>query len=120
MATYSKELIDKFKMKQTSEAGNLKSHIGEYFQVEKWETSEYCDVNTGELHTVLALSILGTENTIYRTEVKAFIEKFRTYAEVFGDVPPAERPYIKITGKTSRKKNEYISFDICDESGEPL
>ena len=118
MATFSRELIDKFKMKQTSDAVNLKTHIGEFFQIEKWEVTEYCDVS-GELHTVLALSVLGTDD-IYRTEVKAFIEKFRTYAEVFGDIPAAERPYIKITGKTSRKKNEYISFEICDENGEPL
>lgn len=112
------ELLEKFKMKQTAEAGNLKSHIGETLKIGKWETSEYCDVD-GTYHNVLSLSIADSKD-IYRTEVKAFIEKFRTYAEVFGDEPVDDRPLIKITGKTSKKRNEYISFEIVDESGNPL
>lgn len=112
------ELLEKFKLKMTGDAMNLKTHIGEILTVEKWEKSEYVDAD-GAYHNVLALMIKGGKD-ILRTEVSAFIEKFNTYAEVFGEVPVDERPRIKITGKTSKRKNEYISFDIVDESGNIL
>lgn len=118
MANYNKELLERFKMKQTAEAGNLKSHINETLKIDKWEMSEYLDVD-GTYHNVLALSIIGTGD-IYRTEVTAFIEKFKTYIAVFGELPADERPCIKITGKQSKKRNEYISFEIVDEAGNPL
>lgn len=112
------ELLEKFKMKQTAEAGNLKSHIGEILKVERWETSEYVDVG-GVYHNVLALSISGTKD-ILRTEVKAFIEKFNSYVSVFGEESIEDRPLIKITGKTSKNRNEYISFEIVDADGNIL
>ena len=114
----NKELLERFKMKQTAEAANLKTHIGEVLQIDKWETSEYVDAD-GVPHCVLSLSLTGTGD-ILRTEVRAFIEKFRIYADIFGECPVEQRPYIKITGKTSKKRNEYISFDIVDQSGNPL
>lgn len=114
----NQELLERFKMKQTAEAVNLKTHIGEHFRVSKSEVTEYTDVS-GAYHRVLAIQPEGTKD-IYRTEVSAFIEKFAAYDEVFGSVPVDERPYIKITGKTSKKRNEYISFDLVDESGNPL
>ena len=113
-----KSLIERFKMKQTADAINLKTHINEVLKIDNWEISEYCDVE-GTYHKVLALKVLPSGD-IYRTEVAAFIEKFASYAEVFKVIPVDDRPYIKITGKTSRKKNEYISFEITDESGNPL
>lgn len=114
----NKELLERFKMKQTAEAANLKTHIGEVLQIEKWESSEYVDAD-GVAHCVLSLAIVGTGD-ILRTEVRAFIEKFRTYIDVFGECPVDQRPLIKITGRTSKKRNEYISFDIVDQSGNPL
>ena len=112
------ELLERFKMKQTAEAGNLKSHIGEVLSIAKWEKSEYVDED-GVYHNVLSLAVDGTKD-IYRTEVKAFIEKFDKYIDVFGSESIENRPCIKITGKTSRKKNEYISFEICDKDGNML
>lgn len=114
----NKEALERFKMKQTAEAGNLKNHIGEDLTIERWEESEYVDVN-GEYHKVLALKIFGTTD-IYRTEVTAFIEKFKAYAEVFGEYPVEERPRIRIVGKQSKRNNTYISFEILDESGNIL
>lgn len=111
----SAELVEKFKMKQTSEAANLKSHIGEVIKVEKCEFSEYTDAD-GKYHRVLALSLADSKD-IYRTEVSAFIDKFRVYWEVFEDAPVQDRPALKIIGKTSKKRNEYISFEIVDEDG---
>lgn len=118
MSNYNAELLNRFKMKQTAEAANLKSHINEVLKIEKWESSEYVDAD-GTYHNVLSLSIAGTGD-IYRTEVRAFIEKFKTYVDVFGDLAADERPYIKITGRTSKKRNEYISFIITDEAGNEL
>lgn len=112
------ELLERFKMKQTSEAGNLKSHINEILKVDKWEISEYSDADGG-YHRVLALSIAGTKD-IYRTEVAAFLEKFQTYIDVFGEESVEDRPAIKITGKTSKRKNDYISFEIVDDEGNAL
>lgn len=114
----NQELLERFKMKQTADAHNLKSHIGEVLKIDKWELTEYIDAD-GTYHNVLAVAIYGTKD-IYRTEVKAFLEKFKTYIDVFGEAPVDERPYIKITGKTSKKKNDYISFEIVDENGNVL
>ncbi len=112
------ELIEKFKMKQTASAANLKSHIGESLRVDKWEFSEYVDAD-GAYHNVLAIKIANT-GEILRTEVSAFIEKFKEYIEAFGEEKLEDRPLVKITGKKSKKNNEYISFEIVDESGNPL
>lgn len=112
------ELLEKFKMKQTADQGNLKSHIGEVLRIEKWEFSEYQDVD-GVFHSVLAVKIADS-NDIYRTEVKAFTEKFKQYIEVFGNEPVNDRPRILITGKQSKKRNEYISFTLVDDDGNSL
>lgn len=112
------ELLEKFKMKQTADAANLKNYIGEILSVENWEISDYVDAD-GKYHKVLALKIAGTGD-IYRTEVTAFIEKFNAYIDVFGEEPVDDRPRIKITGKTSKKSNTYISFEIVDENGNIL
>lgn len=112
------ELLEKFKMTQTVEAANLKAHIGEVLVIERWELSDYVD-SDGAPHTVLALKVKD-EKEYLRTEVKAFIDKFNKYVAVFGDEPLEDRPALKITGKTSRKKNDYISFDLVDFEGNAL
>lgn len=112
------ELIEIFKMKQTASAANLKSHIGECLRVDKWDFPEYVDAD-GAYHHVLAIK-LADSGEILRTEVSAFIEKFKAYIETFGDEKLEDRPLLKITGKKSKKNNAYISFEIVDESGNPL
>ena len=112
------ELIEKFKMRQTASAENLKSRIGQVLKVQSWETSEYVDVD-GVPHTVLALALCGS-GEIVRTEVRAFIEKFRAYVDVFGSEEPDDRPLIKIVPATSKKRNEFILFELCDENGNPI
>lgn len=112
------ELLEKFKMTQTVEAANLKSHVGEILIVERWELSDYVD-SDGKPHTVLALKVKD-EKEYLRTEVKAFIDKFNKFVAVFGDEPIDDRPALKITGKTSRKKNDYISFELVDSEGNVL
>lgn len=112
------ELIEKFKMKQTASAANLKSHIGECLRIEKWDFSEYVDAD-GAYHNVLAIKVADT-GEILRTEVSAFHEKFKAYIDAFGEEKLEDRPLLKITGKKSKKNNEYISFEIVDESGNTL
>ena len=111
-------LLEKFKMKQTADAANLKSHIGETIRVDNCEFSEYTDVD-GRYHNVLAVSIADSKD-IYRTEVSAFIDKFKVYWDIFGEAPIEERPLLKIIGKKSKKQNDYISFELVDENGNTL
>ena len=109
------EKIALFKMKMTADNKNLKDIIGEKVRPMKWAFSNYTDAD-GEIHTVLALDLEFTDGhrENYRTEVKAFIEKFNIYAEVFADEPDAERPRIVITGKNSKRGNRYINFEIVE------
>lgn len=67
----------------------------------------------GKEHSVLVL-LNGKDNTMYKTEVKAFIEKFLTYQEAFWGLPDEERPEIVITIKTSKAGNRYVNFDVLD------
>ena len=112
-----KELLATFKMRTTADAKNLKELINRRVKPMKWEFSDYTD-SDGEIHTVLAMELETDDpkiNGIYRTEVKAFIEKFRVYMDVFGNVPIEERPLIMITGVKSQRGNPYINFDIVEE-----
>lgn len=112
-----KELLATFKMRTTADATNMKELINRKVKPLKWEFSEYTD-SDGENHTVLAMDLEtddGKIKGIYRTEVKAFIEKFRVYMDVFGAIPDDERPLITITGVKSQRGNPYINFDIVEE-----
>lgn len=110
------EKIKLFKMKMTADNKNLKDIIGLTVKPLNWEQSNYTDAE-GEIHTVLAIELLMPDGKreFYRTEVKAFIEKFNIYDEVFRTEPDEEKPSIKITGKDSKRGNKYINFDIIEE-----
>lgn len=110
------EKIAIFKMKTTADAKNLKDLIGQTVRPCKWEFSDYTD-SDGENHNVLALELVTPDNKrgIYRTEVRAFIEKFNVYIDLFHDEPEAERPRITITGVSSKRGNPYINFEIVEE-----
>lgn len=109
-------LYDQFAMKSTKDNKNIKDLIDELVRPLSWEKTAYYD-NEDIQHTVLSIKFEWSDGTtsttdIYRTEVKAFIEKFGYYVEVFGELPPAEHPRIKITGKKSQRGNKYISFEL--------
>ena len=76
-------------------------------------TSNY-DGQDGKLHTKLVI-LNGNDKQMYKTEVKAFIEKFMQYDEAFSDVPDEEKPEMVITIKTSQKGNKYVSFNLVEE-----
>ena len=65
----------------------------------------------GKEHAVLVIKD-GKTGQMYKTEVKAFIEKFLKYDEAFGDAPDSEKPDIVIILNTSKKGNRYVNFDL--------
>lgn len=75
-------------------------------------TSNY-EGQDGKLHTKLVI-LNGNDKQMYKTEVKAFIEKFMQYDESFSDVPDDEKPELVITIKTSKAGNKYVSFDLVE------
>ena len=71
----------------------------------------------GSEHTVLVIKN-GKDGKFYKTEVKAFIEKFLKYEEAFGSAPDAEKPEIIIVMNVSKKGNRYVNFDLFAADGE--
>ena len=69
----------------------------------------------GSEHSVLVIKN-GKDGLFYKTEVKAFIEKFMKYMEAFGDLPDEEKPEITIVLNQSKKGNKYVSFDLIDNA----
>lgn len=67
----------------------------------------------GSEHAVLVIKN-GLDGRMYKTEVKAFIEKYLKYMEAFGDMPDEEKPQIKIILNTSKKGNRYVNFDLVN------
>ena len=65
----------------------------------------------GSEHSVLVIKN-GKDGKFYKTEVKAFIEKFMKYMESFGDLPDEEKPDIVIVINQSKKGNKYVNFDL--------
>lgn len=65
----------------------------------------------GSEHAVLVIKN-GKDGEFYKTEVKAFIEKFLKYQEAFGDCSDEEKPEIKIVMNVSKKGNKYVNFDL--------
>lgn len=89
---------------------NLKDCEGLVIKPIAYHTHQYTD-SKGKLHNVLVI-LNGNDNTMYRTEVAAFIEKWMQYDESFGDLPDKEKPEIVITIKTSKAGNKYVNFEV--------
>ena len=68
----------------------------------------------GSEHSVLVIKN-GKDGKFYKTEVKAFIEKFMDYMDSFGEVPDDEKPEIIIILTKSQKGNTYVTFDLAEE-----
>lgn len=66
----------------------------------------------GSEHSVLVIKD-GNTDKFYKTEVKAFIEKFMKYEEAFGELPDDEKPEILIIINVSKKNNKYVNFDLA-------
>lgn len=67
--------------------------------------------NDGSEHQVLVIKN-GKDGKFYKTEVKAFIEKFLKYMEAFGGMPDDQKPDIVIAMNVSKKGNKYVNFEL--------
>ena len=56
----------------------------------------------------------GKTGKMYKTEVRAFIEKYRDYEESFGGEADSEKPEIVIQLVKSKKGNTYVDFSVAD------
>ena len=91
---------------------NLKDCEGQVISPVAVHTHTYT-AQDGSEHSVLVILDSKT-NEFYKTEVKAFIEKFLKYQESFGDLPDNEKPDIVITVNQSKKGNRYVNFDLVN------
>lgn len=101
---------DLYRMGDSKNQNNIKDIVGKTVKPIAAKTREYTD-GEGEIHQVLSIMIEG--GAIYRTEVKAFIESFSNYWEVFAD--DEERPAIIITSKSSKRGNPYVNMEVAAE-----
>lgn len=76
----------------------------------------HCHTYTGQdgkEHQVLAIKN-GKDGELYKTETKAFIQKFMQYDEAFGGLDDSQKPDIAITFKTSKAGNKYVDFVVMN------
>ena len=103
--------VQKFKAMNDKHT-NLKDCEGMIISPVAVHTHTYT-ASDGTEHQVLVI-YNGKDNTFYKTEVKAFIEKFLKYMESFGDLPDAEKPDIVIKLNSSKKGNKYVNFELME------
>ena len=89
---------------------NLKDCEGQIIAPVAVHTHTYT-AQDGSEHSVLVIKD-GKTGEFFKTEVKAFIEKFIKYQEAFGDLPDEEKPEIVIKVNQSKKGNRYVNFDL--------
>lgn len=104
--------VEKFKALNSGDIANIKDAEGMIILPLAFLSHEYEDAE-GKSHNVLVIKD-GKTGTMYRTEVKAFIQKFLAYDESFGTLPDEEKPEIVIQVKTSKKGNKYVNFDVVE------
>lgn len=93
---------------------NLKDCEGMIIKPVAVHTHTYT-ASDGSDHAVLVIKN-GRDGEFYKTEVKAFIEKFTKYLEAFGDLPDDEKPEIVIVLNVSKKGNKYVNFDLVSNA----
>lgn len=92
---------------------NVKDIDGQILLPVAQHTHTYTDAD-GKLHSVLVIKD-GITGNMYKTEVQAFIDKYASYLESFGDLPDDEKPKIQIALRVSKKNNKYVNFDLVNE-----
>lgn len=104
--------VEKFKALNSKDITNIRDCEGQTIKPVAFYTHEYED-SDNKSHYVLVIKD-GKTGDMFRTEVKAFIEKFMAYDEAFGTLPDEEKPDIVIQIQTSKKGNRYVNFDVLD------
>lgn len=103
--------VQKFKA-MNDQHTNLKECEGMVIAPVAVHTHTYTGSDATE-HSVLVI-LNGKDGQFYKTEVKAFIEKFMKYMESFGDLPDDQKPDIVIKLNASKKGNKYVTFDLME------
>lgn len=109
MELTAKEL---FRAKNGDGVQNVKDCEGQIIRPVAFTTKRYVGSDEKE-HEVLIIKD-GKTGGMFKTEVKAFIEKYRDYEESFGGCSDDEKPDIVIVLNTSKKGNQYVNFDLAD------
>lgn len=104
--------VEVFKAVNSKDLPNIKDVEGQTIKPVASRTNTYED-GEGKDHSVLVIKD-GKSGVMYRTEVKAFIDKFLAYDEAFGNLPDEEKPEIIITTKKSKRGYAYVNFDVVD------
>lgn len=91
---------------------NLKDCEGLIIKPVAFHTHTYDDAS-GKTHAVLVIKD-GMTGEFFRTEVKAFIDKFMKYDEAFGSLADEEKPDIVIIINVSKMGNKYVNFDLAN------
>lgn len=104
--------VEKFKALNSKDIPNIKDCEGQILKPVAFYTHEYED-SESKSHHVLVIKD-GKTGNMFRTEVKAFIDKLMAYYEAFGTLPDEEKPEIVIQIQTSKKGNRYVNFDVLD------
>ena len=100
--------IEIFKAMNSKDVQNVKELEGQIISPVAFHTHSYEDQD-GKEHAVLVIKDQKT-GQMFKTEVQAFIKKFLSYDEAFGELPDAEKPEIVIQLTTSKKGNKYVTF----------
>ena len=109
MELTAKEL---FRAKNGDGVQNVRDCEGQILQPVAFTTKRYIGQDEKE-HEVLIIKD-GKTGGMFKTEVRAFIEKFKDYVDSFMDADDAEKPEIVIILNKSKKGNTYVNFDLAE------
>ena len=102
--------VEKFKAMNGDGITNVRECEGLAIKPVAYHTHTY-EAQDGTEHTVLVIKN-GLDNSMYKTEVQAFIKKFMAYDEAFGSLPDEQKPEIVVVLVKSQKGNTYVTFDV--------
>lgn len=105
--------IQKFNARN-GKLNNFKDCEGMLVRPIGFDTSTYTGQDGKEHQKLVILN--GLDGEMYKTEVKAFIEKFLTYDESFGDMKDEEKPLMVIVIRKSKAGNNYVNFELQEET----
>ena len=102
-----------FRAKNGDGVENVRDCEGQILRPIAFTTKRYIGQDEKE-HEVLIIKD-GKTGKMYKTEVRAFIEKYRDYEESFGGEDDSEKPEIVIILNKSKKGNTYVNFDLVGD-----
>ena len=102
-----------FRAKNGDGVENVRECEGQILKPIAFTTKRYIGQDEKE-HEVLIIKD-GKTGNMFKTEVRAFIEKYRDYEESFGGEDDSEKPEIVIILNKSKKGNTDVNFDLVGD-----